>query len=80
MRSLITSTGMYFLAGVVFTAIAYAFGVLWFMQMSNVALEAALASCVIPFIIPDLVKIAFAAGIANALVPITQTQSVGARA
>lgn len=80
LRSLVASTGMYFFAGVVFTAIAYAFGVVWFMQMSNVGVEAALASCVIPFIVPDLVKIAFAACIANALAPITQVQSVGARA
>ncbi len=74
------NTGMYVLAGVVFTVVSYAFGVLWFMYMSNVGLEAALASCVIPFVIPDLVKIAFAAGAANALAPVAQVRAIGARA
>lgn len=77
---LIKNAGMFFVAGVAFTAISYAFGVAWFMQMSNVGVEVALGTCVIPFIVPDLVKIALAAGIANALVPIAQTSRVGARA
>lgn len=77
---LIKNAGMFFVAGVVFTAISYAFGVAWFMHMSNVGVEAALASCVIPFIIPDLVKIALAAGIANVVAPVAYASRVGARA
>ncbi len=76
----VRASGVFFICGVVFTAISYAFGVLWFMQMSNVGVEAALATCVIPFIIPDLVKIVLAAGMANALAPVAYARSVGARA
>lgn len=76
----LAETGIYALAGVVFTVIAYAFGVVWFMAMANVGLEVALATCVLPFIIPDLVKIAFAAAIAKALAPVTQAYGAGARA
>lgn len=77
---ILTDTGIYVLAGVVFTVIAYAFGVGWFMMMSNVGLEVALATCVLPFVIPDLVKIVFAAVIAKALAPVTQAYGAGARA
>ena len=74
------ASGVFFICGIVFTVISYAFGVLWFMQMANVGVEAALATCVIPFIIPDLVKIVLAAGMANALAPVAYARSVGARA
>ena len=45
--------------------LCYAFGTAWFMfvyarQSGPVALGTALAWCVIPFIIPDLVKMALA--------------------
>lgn len=79
-KSSIRDTGIYVVAGVVFTLIAYAFGVVWFMHMSNVGADVALATCVIPFIIPDLVKIGCAACLANALAPLAYAPSVRARA
>ena len=53
------------LATVLGTVICYAFGTAWFMvvyanQTGPIALGTALAWCVIPFIIPDLVKMAVA--------------------
>lgn len=80
MRHTLQASGAFFACGVVFTVISYAFGVAWFMQMSNVGVEVALATCVIPFVIPDLVKIALAAGIANVVAPIAYASHVGARA
>ncbi len=38
-KGILASSGMFMVAGVVFTAIAYAFGVAWFMHMSNVGLH-----------------------------------------
>lgn len=42
------------------TAVLYAFGTGWYMIMSKSTLQAALAACVLPFLIGDLVKIVFA--------------------
>ena len=43
------------------TAIAYAFGTMWFCYSTGTGLGAAMALCVIPFIPGDLIKIAIAA-------------------
>lgn len=40
--------------------IYYSFGCLWFMVSTGATLEAALAACVLPFIIPDIIKAAAA--------------------
>lgn len=53
-------------------AVCYAFGTIWFMTVyartkGAVTLGAALGWCVIPFIIPDVVKIALAFGLGKAL-------------
>ena len=44
-------------------AICYAFGTIWFMAMSGAALNYVLSVCVLPFILPDAVKIAAAIAI-----------------
>ncbi len=69
-RSLSFDSGMNLAAGILFTVVADACGCLWFMFMMNVGLEAALMACVVPFIIPDLIKLLFASVAANALEPI----------
>lgn len=53
-------------------AVCYAFGTAWFMvvyarQAGSIALGTALGWCVIPFIIPDLVKLALACALASVL-------------
>ena len=50
------------LAMVAGLAVCYAFGTAWFMVISagSVALQGALAMCIVPFIVPDLIKIALA--------------------
>jgi len=55
-------------------AVCYAFGTAWFMVVyaranGPVGLTAALGWCVIPFIIPDLVKIALAMALTKVLKP-----------
>lgn len=39
-----------------FSLISYSFGCGWFMVLTGATLEAALAACLVPFIIPDIVK------------------------
>ena len=53
-------------------AVCYAFGTVWYMAVytrSNgaVALGTVLGWCVVPYIIPDLVKIGLAVGLSNRL-------------
>lgn len=53
-------------------AVCYAFGTAWFMivyanKTGPVGLGTALGWCVIPFIIPDLIKLALAVGVASRL-------------
>lgn len=48
-------------AGLIFTIVAYAFGTIQYMFVANVGLEVALATSVIPFIVPDIAKVAIAA-------------------
>lgn len=79
-RSMLQDTGFYIIAGIVFTVVSYVFGLLWFMQLMQVGIEVALATCVVPFVIPDMVKIVLAACVARALAPVAQTSVVGARA
>ena len=55
---------------VIFELVTYAFGVIWFMtvyaaQTGPVGLGTVLSWCVIPFIIPDLIKIAAASVIGS---------------
>ena len=54
--------------------VCYAFGTVWFMTVyarnsGAIGLGTALGWCVIPFIIPDLVKIALAVGLTRLLKP-----------
>lgn len=55
------------------TAVCYAFGTVWFVLVYNakaetaVSVSSALATCVVPFIIPDLVKLTAATGLCAAL-------------
>lgn len=48
---------MYPIAMILGTAILYTFGTIWFMYQQQVSLAAALSSCVVPFLIGDVVKI-----------------------
>lgn len=64
--------GVYVLSMILGVAVCYAFGTAWFMVWSAnsgspVTLGAALMSCVVPFILPDLVKIAAASVICTKL-------------
>lgn len=47
--------------------VCYLFGTVWFMIAYKVTFASALATCVIPFLIPDAVKIAVAAILVNRL-------------
>lgn len=53
-----------FIAG---SAVCYAFGTAWYMIVAGVDLGGALMVCVVPFLIPDAVKIAVAAILVNRL-------------
>lgn len=58
-------------------AACYAFGTLWFINISmsftgTYGLTAVLSMCVFPFIIPDLCKLALAYAVSNRLKPILQ--------
>lgn len=78
-KRMLGTSGAFFVAGVVFTAVSYVFGTTWFILMSGTPVPVALATCVSPFIIPDLIKIAFACAFANVLVPVMGQQTVPAR-
>lgn len=52
--------------------VCYLFGTLWFMFVTKTDFAAALGLCVIPFLIPDAVKIAAAAVIVNRLCKIVK--------
>lgn len=53
------------LAGLLFVVVAYIVGCIQFMAVSSVGIEAALVACVVPFVIPDIVKVLAAALIAR---------------
>ncbi len=57
---------MYPLSMVLGTAVLYAFGTAWFIVQTKTTLASALASCVVPFLIGDAVKIICASAIATA--------------
>ena len=48
-------------------AVCYTFGTAWFMTLSGAGLSAALGWCVLPFIVPDLCKGAFAFAVGRML-------------
>jgi len=57
--------------------ICYAFGTIWFVtvynrQVESVSLISALNMCVIPFIVPDSIKIILALGLTQRLSPLTR--------
>lgn len=67
------------LAMVIGLAVCYAFGTAWFMVVyaqanGAVGLATVLAWCVIPFIIPDLVKLGLALTLARRLSPVLKLQ------
>lgn len=55
---------LYYLSMLLGTFICYTIGLLWFMMMMDLTIGEALAICVIPFIVFDLIKIALAGTIA----------------
>lgn len=67
------------LAMVIGLAVCYAFGTMWFMYVYTqangaVGLTMVLTWCVIPFIIPDLVKLGLALALARRLSPVLKLQ------
>ncbi|MBR3629978.1 MAG: biotin transporter BioY [Oscillospiraceae bacterium] len=60
-------------------AVCYAFGTVWFLFLYNrsndpVGISTALGWCVLPFLIPDGIKLAAATGLAAALRPVLRKQ------
>lgn len=53
------------IAGIIFTACAYIVGCIQYMAITGLTLEAALVTCVLPFIVVDILKIIAAAICAN---------------
>ena len=67
------------LAMVIGIVVLYSFGTVWFMIVyaqanGAVGLAAVLACCVIPFIIPDLIKLGLAVTLARRLSPVLKLQ------
>ena len=62
-----------FLAGIVFTLVAYLTGWIQYANVAGISLEASFLVSVAPFIIPDLVKVAVAVGCAQ---PVAQVVSL----
>lgn len=60
------NVALQYVLGLALTAIAYACGTIQYMIVGGVSLEAALLTCVVPFIIIDCIKIACALAIAKA--------------
>lgn len=56
--------------------LCYAFGTLWFMQVSGLTLAASLGYCVLPFLPGDVVKILLAALLSVKLRPILRKQNL----
>jgi biotin transport system substrate-specific component len=56
-ETLRSSLALDVLVALVITAVVYTLGVLWFTIVTNTGIEAALAACVLPFIIPDAIKL-----------------------
>ena len=66
-------------AAVIGLAVCYTFGTLWFMLVyaranGTVALGAVLGWCVIPFIIPDIIKLGLALVLSHRLSPVLKLQ------
>lgn len=60
----IWQNAVFMIAGV---AVCYLFGTVWYVAAYKVGFAAALSTCVLPFLIPDAVKIALAAVLVNRL-------------
>lgn len=52
---------MLFGANLLGMAVCYLFGTLWFMQLTHSGFAAALMLCVVPYLLPDAIKLALAA-------------------
>ena len=63
--AVLKETGAFVLAGVLFTAISYACGMLQYMAIAQVSAPVAFATCCAPFIVVDLVKIVAAVLVAQ---------------
>lgn len=65
-RNIWARTGLFYVASVVGLAILYTFGTIWFLTVYNaggaseMGVGAALAVCVLPYLLPDALKIAVA--------------------
>ena len=55
---------LFFAAGILGTVICYAFGTVWFVVVYSCTYAYALMLCVVPFLVPDLVKLALASVLA----------------
>lgn len=61
--------GIFYLAMAVGLFVCYLFGTAWFVIMTKCSLSAALAACVLPFLLPDAVKLFAAAALTVRLEP-----------
>lgn len=59
--------GWSILACLVFVVVSYAIGTLQYTFVAHVGVEAALIACVLPFIVPDIVKVVLGAACAQAV-------------
>ncbi len=64
MKNKIWSNALFMAVGIL---VCYLFGTIWFMLAYKVTFMSALSTCVIPFLLPDAVKIAVAAVLVNRL-------------
>lgn len=55
---------LFFVSGILGLVLCYAFGTVWFMNVYSCSVSYALALCVLPFIVPDLIKVFLAAVLA----------------
>lgn len=63
----IRNCGWGIIAGLVFVICAYTVGVIQYTFVAGVGVEVALAACVIPFVIPDIVKVILGVACAQAV-------------
>lgn len=55
-------------AGLIFVIVSYAIGTIQYTFVAHVGVEVALAACVIPFVVPDVIKVVLGVACAQAVV------------
>lgn len=65
---MIRNCGWGIVAGLIFVAVSYAIGTIQYTFVAHVGVEVALAACVIPFVVPDIIKVILGVACAQAVV------------